>query len=367
VNVTLSHMQKQLAHLRRHSTFSFWAYRYRYLATFTLIGLASILLEIYIAQVLLPPNWYWGVKAVVAFVAGLSVSCLLNTTINFQVPRAHLSSTFRRFALVSTVSFALNMLAILTFHGYLTRAYGEARLVSSGLLFLLAYTLHRRYTFDLARNFGVAVYASEGEQVPRIYAKIGRNCDHVHVDLIDQTMSHDAAPVDLGKLTEARKLWQDIPVCLHIMSRSPRPWVEQTWDEVDWYLFHADAGDLTALIAECRLRGKKVGIVWHCSVAFHDVLPHLPHVDFAMALGIPEPGRSGQKLVEEALNVTDTLDRLRERYGYEVMFDGGVNLTTISRIRAKYIVAASAVLHAADPVRTVHTLRTGARYERRVA
>ena len=86
-----------------------------------------------------------------------------------------------------------------------------------------------------------------------------------------------------------------------------------------------------------------------------------------MALGIEQPGRSGQKLIEDALRITDALDGMRERYGFEVMFDGGVNLTTIDRIRAKYVVAASAVLRASDPVRTAHSLRTGARYERTAA
>jgi pentose-5-phosphate-3-epimerase len=260
------------------------------------------------------------------------------------------------------------MLAVSAFREYLNPAYAEARLISAGLLFLIAYTIHRRYTFDLARNFGVAVYASRTERVRQIFAKLGRNCDHVHVDLIDETMSAQAAPVDLGKLRLARKLWRGLPVCLHVMSRRPRHWVEQCWDDIDWVLFHIDGeDDLMGLIADCRLQGKKVGVVWHCSSEFRDVLPYLPHVDFAMALGIPEPGRSGQPLVEKALAVTDALDRMRERYGYEVMFDGGVNLTTVGRIRAKYIVAASAVLRAANPVRTVYTLRTGARYERRTA
>ena len=63
----------------------------------------------------------------------------------------------------------------------------------------------------------------------------------------------------------------------------------------------------------------------------------------------------------------DILDRLRARYGFQVMFDGGINTVTIARIRAKYVVAASAVLKAADPVRACHSLRTGGKYERRCA
>ena len=196
---TLLRLRKRFARLRRHSAVSFWAYRYRYLGTLALIGLFAVLLEVQIAA-LLPGSWAWGLKAVIAFVAGLLVSFGLNATMNFQVPRAHRLTTFRRYALVSVFSFGLNMAAVVGFREYLTQAYAEARIVSAGLLFLVAYSFHRRYTFDLARNFGVAVYASKSERVRQIYAKLGRNCDHVHVDLIDKTMAPHADEVDLSKL-----------------------------------------------------------------------------------------------------------------------------------------------------------------------
>ncbi len=363
----LLRLRKQFARVRRHSELSFLIYRYRYLLTFTLIGLMAVLLEVQIAA-LLPGSWAWGIKALLAFFVGLVLSFGLNVSVNFQVPRSHRSATFRRYALVSVLSFALNMAVVDLFRDHLYSAYAQARLISAGFLFLLAYTLHRRYTFELARNFGVAVYATPSEQVRKIFARLGRNCDHIHVDLVDQTMVPRAEPVDLKKLRLARQLWSDTPVCLHLMSLTPRYWVEQTLNHVDWYLFHVNVqDDLLGLIADCRLWGKKVGVVWHCSTNFRDLLPYLPHVDFVMALGIAQPGQSGQRLLDEALKVTDALDRLRHRYGYAVMFDGGVNLTTIDRIRAKYVVAASGVLRSHDPIRAAHSLRTGARYERRAA
>ncbi len=335
---------------------------------FALTGFSSVLLEVQLASRLMPDAWAWQVKAVAGFAVGLVFSFVLNATLNFGVPRDHLWATFGRFALVSGLSFGLNLAAVTAWIGGLEEHYPAARLGCAAVLFLLAYTLHRRYTFDLARDFGIAVYAAEGEDVERIHRLLGKNCDHVHVDLVDETMNPDAAPVDLDKLRQAREFWPGLPVCLHLMSHRPAGWWEKTRDAADWFLFHLDArDDLFALIADCRLRRKKVGVVWHVSTPPAALFPYLPHVDFVMVLGIAQPGRSGQSLREEAVGVTEMLDRLRGRYGFEVMVDGGVNPKTVGRLRAKYVVAASAVLSATKPVRQANCLRTGARYERRAA
>lgn len=353
--------------LRTRTRASFLLYRYRYLAAFTVIGFLSIVLELLLVRVL-PADWPTVAKLVLGFAAGLVFSFALNFRFNFQVPRAYLLTTFRRFAAVSCLSFLLNLAVMSAVKSSLTEGYAPARLLSAGVLFMVAYTLHRRYTFRLARDFGVAVYATKTERVGRIYRKIGWNCDHVHVDLVDETMNPAAAPVDLTKLDRVRRLWKGVPVCLHVMSLQPGRWLPHVWDRVDWVVVHANAEeDLVALIAEARMRGKKVGVAWHVSTTVAAVLPHLPHVDFAMVLGIAQPGVSGQKLLEEAVTVAHMLDRERHRYGFEIIFDGGVNPATIARIPAKYVVAANAVIADQDPVRAAHTLRTGAVYARRAA
>ncbi len=358
----------KLGRLLTHTQLSYTIYRYRYLTTFTLIGMLSILLEIALLQRVMPEAWPWQLRACAAFVTGMLFSFGLNATVNFHVPRNYLLHTFWRFVVVSVFSFSLNMVAVYSLQRWIGGAYGAVRLASAGLLFLLAYALHRRYTFDRTRSFGIAVYACTSERVFRIFHRVGRNCNHLHVDLVDSTMNPDAAPVDLNQIARARRLWPGTPVCLHVMSYYPRHWMQQTWNDVDWYLFHVNShDDLSRLILECRLRGKKVGVVWHNTAELGMLLGVLGHVDFVMVLGIAQPGQSGQPIMEEAIEMAEMLDRLRERYGFEVIFDGGVNANTITRIRAKYVVAASAVLRAASPIRSAHCLQSGARYESQAA
>ncbi|MGD9722734.1 MAG: GtrA family protein [Pirellulales bacterium] len=364
----LARTRTRLARGLTHTQLSYTIYRYRYLATFALIGVLSILLEIELLRRVMPSDWPWQLRACVAFMLGMLFSFALNAGLNFRVPRVYLLQAFWRFVIVSVLSFALNMTVVYALQQWIGGAYGTVRLASAGVLFLLAYALHRKFTFDRTRSFGIAVYASATERVFRIFHRVGRNCNHLHVDLVDSTMDATAAPIDLGQIRRARRLWPGTPVCLHVMSFYPRHWAQQTWDDVDWYLFHINAhDDLAQLILECRLRGKKVGVVWHTTAELGTLLPLLGHVDFVMVLGIAQPGMSGQPIMEEAIQTAAMLDRLRERYGFEVIFDGGVNPATITRIRAKYVVAASAVLRAAHPIRSAHCLQTGARYEPQAA
>jgi pentose-5-phosphate-3-epimerase/putative flippase GtrA len=350
-----------------HSQASYWLFRYRYLCTFTVIGFLSVLLEVMVVGAL-PKSWPWLARTLLGFALGLTFSFAGNASVNFHVPRSRLMGTFLRFALVSGLSFTLNLTLMSGVTQLLPSTYGPARLGSAAMLFVIAYTLHRRFTFDLSRNFGIAVYTVPSERVSRIFWKIGRNCDHVHIDLVDETMNPNAGPVDLSKIDDAKRYWPDMPFCLHVMSREPAKWLPQVWDKVDWVLVHLGSDDdLMPIIAECRRRDKKIGVVWHTSDNLGEALPYLPHVDFVMILGIASPGKSGQQLLERAVEVAEVLDRMRCKYGYEVMFDGGVKTDTVQRIPAKYIVAASAVLQAENPIKASHTLRTGAKYDRRAA
>jgi len=350
--------------LLRHSTLSYYVYRHRYLAKFAAIGLFAIFLEITLVG-LMPADWEWLTRALFGFAVGLSVSFGLNAWLNFQVPRRYMLGTFLRYAVVSTMSFSLNMTAVYLYRDLVGPGYGWARMASAGVFFLFAYGLHRRFTFNRARQFGIAVYTVPEEKVAAIFRKVGYHCDHVHIDLVDETMNPDAAPVDLGKLRQVRRLWGNIPVAMHFMTTEPERYLAQTWDHVDWYLFHADTPHLMELITECRLQGKKVGVVWHQSCPMAEIWPFLPHVDFVMVLGIAKPGVSGQPLNPQALVMASVFDALRDRYGFEVMFDGSVNVETIPQIAAKYVVAASAVLRAGNPIRVIHVLKTGAKYEAR--
>jgi ribulose-phosphate 3-epimerase len=355
----------RLVRLLDHHGLGYLLYRYRYLACFTVIGFFSILFEAWLMRHVLPDDWSLTAQSLVAFCLSIVVSFALNAFVNFQVTWRHLFRTFTWFVLISSISFTLNMAVVRSIYGVTGEHYHQLRLISAGALFLIGYTLHRRFTFNQARDFGLAVYACDNEDPHKLFKIVGRNCDHVHVDLIDETMSVKPSPVRLENISIARNLWRGCPVVLHVMSLRPRQWVEKTWDAVDSYLFHLEAeDDLFELMFACREQHKRVGIVWRPGLPAASLMPYLSHVDFVMVLGIREPGRSGQQICSESIAMAATLNRLCRRYGFELIFDGGVKASNVSQIEAKYIVAASGVLNAEHPIKAAHVLRSGAKYQR---
>jgi pentose-5-phosphate-3-epimerase/putative flippase GtrA len=309
-------------------------------------------------------DWPESTAKLSAFVVGLLVSFTLNSVLNFRVSRKYFWSTFFRFSMVSIASFILNRYAMNVAQAVYSLDYATSRLVCSGVLFLIAYAIHRKLTFREDRNFGIAVYASPGENVRRVFLKVGRNCDHIHIDLVDDSFAPEAK-VDLRKISLAKGLWPNVPFAIHLMTRQPDRWLDGCLPNVDWVLFSlASDTPLLPLIAKCHMHDKKCGVVWHVADPIESLYSYLPHVDFVMVLGIEKPGQSGQKIQMRALETANMLERLRSRYSFELMFDGSVNTETIRSIPARYVVAASSVLKAKQPAQAIYTLKSGAKRER---
>jgi len=214
--------------------------------------------------------------------------------------------------------------------------------------------------FDSKKNFGLAVYAAEGTDLDLIFSRISQHCDHLHIDLVDQTMRADSAPVDLQIIKRARELWTWQPFMLHIMSRKPSQWFDPAIQLVDAVLIHVDIeDDIFSLLAECRKHSKSPGIVAHHSVSLERTMPFLPHIDYLLVLGIEHPGQSGQKILPEALELAKKYKKLSEVYPFKLIFDGGVTLDNSHEIPAEFIVSASTVLQAEDPIAASLILKSG--------
>jgi len=345
--------------LRRWLTWTAW--RYRYLAGFIVFGFLSIVLETILVTFVFPQDWPHDVASTLAFLAGMIFAFYTNARFNFHVSRDYFLRSFFWFAVVSTCSYALNLAAAFYLDLIAWTSYPQSRFLTAGCLFMVAYYFHRRITFRrTARNLGLAVYARQDDEMGQAFARIGDQCDHVHFDILDETFDPKAPPVEIGKIAEARLLWTWQPFCVHVMSKTPLRWIEQCWQSVDWVLVHVDiAEDVMDVIARCRQHGRRVGVVWHRGVTLSAMLPYLPHVDFVAVLGIEQPGRSGQKMTDEALGMAALFKELAPRYGYELIFDGGVATDNVDRIPAQIIVSSSHVLQSENPIHAALALRSG--------
>jgi ribulose-phosphate 3-epimerase len=337
------------------------AWRYRYFLAFVLFGFLSILLEVALVQWVLPASWPSGVNLTIGFLAGMVFAYVMNACFSFTVPRKQFWQAFGLFALVSTFSYTLNYLFISSVDFIYTVEYPASRFIAAGCLFAVAYHLHRRLTFrHSARNLGLAIYANAGPDLQLAHERIGALCDHIHMDLIDETMKPGTAPVDLEQVAAARQTWRWHPICMHIMSKTPMKWLEECHQWIDQVLVHVDGDDdIMQVIARGRQYGLKVGVVWHHTIPMAHLIPFLPHVDFVMILGIEKPGCSGQAVMDEALVAAAFYASMASRYGYELIFDGGVTTENLDLIAAPIVVSSSHVLKAKSPVLAALNLMAG--------
>ncbi len=349
-------------------TLSWWAWRYRYVSLFICIGFLSICIEVGIilglGRLTETPTI---LGSALGFVGGMLFAFFGNYCLNFRVDGTRFWRTLALFTAISVCSYSLNLFAKDYLHLLNWSNYPMARFITSGSLFTIAYGLHRRFTFrHSAKNFGLAVYASEGTDVQDMFDRIGEHCDHIHIDLVDESFKADAAPVDLNVITKARALWTWQPVMIHIMSKTPLAWLNACIDDVAVALVHVDIDDdIWAVIACCRQAGKSPGIVAHHRIELAQLLPLLPHVEYVLVLGIEKPGCSGQHMMPSALDLAQSLAQMSESYGFKLIFDGGITVDNVNRVPADYIVSSSTVLRAEDPVRACLSLMSGITNERR--
>jgi putative flippase GtrA len=174
-------------------------FRHRYLLLFTIFGFISICIEVALVALLPESLGYWQ-RSLIGFLVGMVFAAFANAKFNFRVSNRRLWFTIAAFAGISGFSYSMNLMLLDWAHDQQWTTYPQSRFFTSGILFLLAYWLHRRLTFrGEERDLGLAVYLAAPTDVPKMYERVGELADHIHLDLVDETFRADCAPVDCGK------------------------------------------------------------------------------------------------------------------------------------------------------------------------
>lgn len=353
-------MQRILS-LEANNLISRYLYNYRFLLSYILIGLLSIIIEIGIyrsAKGLVSED----LSLILAVSTSILFAFILNIKFNFKVPKPKRNKSFFYFSLISVMAFVINY----QFYQLISQStpYEISRLISSGSLFLLGYVLHRRFSFKEYKKVGVAVYADGNENIKEIYEKIQYVGDFIHIDIVDKSFNKDSPDPATYRLETVRAYWPNKEIHCHIMSKTPLIWIEQVKDYVDTIIIHFDiAENLESVISMIKNSGKKVGI---CLAVADDLMlvdPYLPSIDEVMLLTIPRPGRSGQKFHFDSLKKIKKLNDHPLRSNFILSVDGGINDSIIHLVQAEKVISGSYVLCADNPQRNIMRLQTSSQYE----
>lgn len=345
---------------------NYWIYRYRYLTLYIIIGLSSIILEILIISIIGRNISEFFFKAVIGFIGSLLFSFFLNSTINFKVAKGRNIRTFRMFTIISIFAFVLNLTIINLFLSkYLLLEYSIARIISAGIVFVVSYSLHRKFTFLDIKNVGIAIYLSGSEDVKNIKKKIAYYPDWIHLDLVDQTFKKNANDVEISKGYESKLYWPRLKFMTHIMSKNPSKWIEKVDVFSDYIIVQYEVDEqLDEIINKIKSIHKKVGISLMPNTPIESLSKYYTKLDIIQILGIHNLGESGQQMDESTLLKIKELNEIKSKnkYKFDVCFDGGVKLENIDKIKAKYIVSGSTVLNSEESIKTIFALKTSSKY-----
>ncbi|EGC70187.1 putative ribulose-phosphate 3-epimerase [Enterococcus casseliflavus ATCC 12755] len=158
--------------------------------------------------------------------------------------------------------------------------------------------------------------------------------DSYHIDIMD---GHYVPNISLSPwfIQEVRKI-STLPLSAHLMVTEPAFWVQQLIDiNCEWICMHAEVLDGLAfrLIDQIHDAGLKAGIVLNPETPVSVILPYIDRLDKVTIMTV-DPGFTGQRFIEGALDKIVELRELREEYDYHyvIEMDGSSNRKSFKRI-----------------------------------
>ena len=340
---------------------AFAAYRYRFVAVYVLIGVASLGFELVVYRGLERLGMAYPFCAIVGVASGILLAYWGNVRFNFKVPRGKRHRALSYFIAISCVSWLMQLAIRRRIPGW---SYEDARLSISGAVFLLAYVLHRRFSFSDYKRVGVAVYANGIEDIKTVHARVQNFADIIHVDIVDASYGQQDHEVRTYRLEVIRAYWAHKPIHVHLMSRTPSRYLPDILPYADRIYVHVDIDeDVGATLASVRQAGKQVGVALAVETPLEAVKPYLDRIDGILFLAVPKPGSSGQLFEMVTLERLADFNRWPERSRVDVCVDGGITETNIGLLNVEIVVSGSSVLNHADPPRQIMRLQTSSNYE----
>jgi|TARA_B100001971_G_C18217268_1_gene554721 ribulose-phosphate 3-epimerase len=346
--------------------FTFIFYRFRHVIIYTVIGFFSIICELVIRNYLIVLNFNLILSSIISIVIGILIAFYLNIKINFFIKRNLLFKALLYYFLISvlsiTIQFLINKFTKFQLDNFYN--YEIERIIISGIVFIFAYLLHKRFSFKNSAKLGVAIYGSKETDVHNIFQKIGIYPDFIHVDIVDETFIESAKPVNFSKYEQIKKYWKKQEIHTHLMAKCPNKLINQVSKFSDIIFVHKEIDEnLEDIIKTTKKKNCRIGIVLHAINNYDSDLESITdNFSNIMVLCIPKAGYSGQPFVEKSYDLIQKINQIQKRKNINLFVDGGINKENIKNINAENIISGSDVLNNKDPREQIMRLKTFGRY-----
>jgi pentose-5-phosphate-3-epimerase/putative flippase GtrA len=324
---------------------------------YCIIGFISIFIELLIRKLLLSLNSPLIISSVLPLIIGISFAFTVNISFNFKIPRYYYKKSFIYFSIISTSSFVIQYLLSKVFI-FQNLNYEITRFIFSGIVFLIAYFFHIKYSFAKNKKVGVAIYLDDNENIDEIFSKVGYYPDYIHVDFVDETMNENVKKPNFEKLNQIKKIWPNHRIESHIMSKNPIRYIDFFSKYSDVVYFHYEINEeinkVNSLVSKLKI---DAGLVLHASKKYFDLENIIKSYTEILILCIEKPGESGQKFLNESTELINKINNLKIRDKFNLCVDGGLSQKNIIKIECEKIVSASNVFENVNPKKQITNLQ----------
>jgi ribulose-phosphate 3-epimerase len=331
-------------------------FKFRYLILYILIGLVSILFELQLRNIFIsiPLNEFYS--SIISLFLGIILAFFLNIKINFKLSPGKVQKSFIYFFLISSISFLTQkVLSKFIFNNF---DYEITRIVISGICFIFFYFIHIKISFKDIKQVGVAIYANGVEDIAKIYNKIQSYPDFIQVDIVDKSFYPNAPNVQSYRLETIKAYWPNKKIHIHIMSKEPKKWIQETLPYADKIFFHYEMKNkVKEILDDFNNDLEKFGLAVSVNTEFQEYEKYIKLFKNFLVVSIPQPGFSGQKFSDKTYKIVQKIKNYQGSTVKKLCVDGGINENTIKNLDADEIVSGSYVLEANNPIQNILKLQ----------
>ena len=156
----------------------------------------------------------------------------------------------------------------------------------------------------------------------------------IHFDVMDgkfvesKTFKYDV----VDEVNKYCNLFKDV----HLMTYNPGEFLQEYnkagTNQITFHYESVNKNKIKDLIKEVKQLGMKVGLSIKPSTSVEEIEQYLSELDLVLVMSV-EPGKGGQKFIEDSLKKIQWLKERKNRYSYLISVDGGINDKTSKLVK----------------------------------
>ena len=206
----------------------------------------------------------------------------------------------------------------------------------------------------------------EEESIKKFYDLEVAHTDYFHIDVMDGKFVTNNTSQLMNEYVNQIKQISNIPLDVHLMVSNVREYLDEYIPvNPNIITFHYEAvknsEEIMSLINYIKENNIKVGLSVKPDTKIEEIYEFLPYIHMVLVMTV-EPGKGGQKLIEETLNKIKQLKQYIQKNNIEldIEADGGINLETIKKVKEAGIdiaVVGSGIINTENYKETIKQLK----------